>query len=268
MKRILTAAVITPFFFWAVVFSPYWVFMLVLAAVALICFHEYLGIAYAHFPDAPDPRRNPAGYAAGVLLLIIPWYDMGAFLVMFALLAFLITLGYRDLSRSLPMASMAVMGVVYVFGAWRCGAALRELSPWWLLYASAINWVGDTFAYFTGKAFGRHKLAPSVSPGKSWEGTLGSIASGVVLGPLLLHVAFPKLGLPQIEILPAIVLSLLANVAGQLGDLAESAIKRGAGVKDSGNSLPGHGGWLDRVDSSLFSIPVVYWLIQLRWFLP
>lgn len=268
MKRVLTAAVITPFFFWAVVYSPYWAFLAVLAGVALICYHEYLGIVAAHFPKAPDPRRNPTGYIAGLLLLIIPWYDMGAFLVIFALLALLLTLKHEDLGTSLPMASCAVMGLVYVFGAWRCGVALRELSPWWLLFASAVNWVGDTFAYFTGKAIGRHKLAPSVSPGKSWEGTFGSIASSVVLGPLLLHWGFPKLDLPAVAIVPAVVLSLVANVAGQLGDLAESAIKRGAGVKDSGSSLPGHGGWLDRVDSSLFSIPVVYWLIQLRWFAP
>jgi phosphatidate cytidylyltransferase len=268
MKRVLTALVITPFFFYVVVYAPWWAFLPVLAGVALICYHEYLGIVRAHLPQAPDPRKNPAGYLAGLLLLLIPWYDMGAFLVLVALAMLVIALNYRGLQYSLPLAAAQTMGVVYIFGAWRCGAALRELSPWWLLFASAVNWVGDTFAYFGGRALGRHKLAPSISPGKSWEGTLVSVAVTTAVGAFCLHWGFPRLGQPEVELLPAILLTMLANVAGQLGDLAESAIKRGAGVKDSGNSLPGHGGWLDRVDSSLFSIPVVYWLIQLRWFVP
>lgn len=268
MKRILTASVLTPFFFYIVVFAPWWAFTVVLAAVALICFHEYLGIVHAHFADAPDPRRNIAGHLAGMGLLLIPWYDMGAFLVMVALAALVFVLGLKDLSKSLPLAACTVMGVVYVFGAWRCAAALRDLSPWWLLFASGVNWVGDTFAYVTGRFLGKHKLAPSISPGKSWEGTVGSIIATVLLGAWLLTWGFPRLGQPEIHLLPAVILTLLANIAGQVGDLVESAIKRGAGVKDSGSSLPGHGGWLDRVDSSLFSIPVVYWLIQLRWFLP
>ena len=174
-----------------------------------------------------------------------------------------LTLRAKSLAVILPLASMAVFGVLYIFGSWRCGVALRTLSPWWMLFALAVNWVGDTFAFYFGKNFGRHKLAPTISPGKSWEGTLASLASSLVLGYLFLHWKFPQVGAVQ-----AIVLCLSANVVGQVGDLCESAIKRGAGVKDSGNLLPGHGGWLDRVDSSLFSVPVVYWLLQQRWILP
>lgn len=268
MKRILTALVMTPFFFYVVVFAPWWAFLPILSAVALICYHEFLGIVAGHFPEAPDLRRNPAGYVAGVVLLLIPWYDMGGLLVLVALTAMVMALAYRNLAHCLPLSASLVLGVVYVFGAWRCGAALRELNPWWLLFAAAVNWVGDTFAYFTGRLAGKHKLAPRVSPGKSWEGTAGSMAATAVLGVLFLHFGFPRLGQPAVGWLPAIAMTLLANVAGQLGDLVESALKRGAGIKDSGSSLPGHGGWLDRVDSSLFSIPVVYWLLQFRWFLP
>jgi phosphatidate cytidylyltransferase len=115
-----------------------------------------------------------------------------------------------------------------------------------------VNWIGDTGAYYFGRNFGRHKLAPIVSPGKSWEGAAASAAASVLFGIFVL----PRF--VNIDLLPAGLISIAANVAGQVGDLAESAIKRGAGVKDSGTLLPGHGGMLDRVDSSLFSLPVLY----------
>ena len=167
----------------------------------------------------------------------------------------------RDLAGVLPMASGALLGVVYIFGSWRCGVQLRAMDPWWMLFALAINWLGDTFAFYAGSAFGRHKMAPRISPAKSWEGAAASLISGVVLGSLFIQYKFPNVGLVQ-----AILLCAAANIAGQCGDLSESALKRGAGVKDSGNLLPGHGGWLDRVDSSLFSVPVVYWLLSQEWF--
>ena len=115
-----------------------------------------------------------------------------------------------------------------------------------------MNWIGDSGAYYFGRNFGRHKLAPIVSPGKSWEGAAASLVVSVLFGVFVLP-RFVGIGLWQ-----AAAVSVAANIAGQIGDLAESAIKRGAGVKDSGTLLPGHGGMLDRVDSSLFSLPVLY----------
>jgi len=263
MKRILTGLIITPFFFYSVVAAPDWFFLLVLASVGLLCYYEFLGIAGAHFPDAGfDPRRNPAGYLAGIFLLILPQGE-ALYLTLFALLIWILALRGRSLNVILPMTAMAVFGVIYIFGSWRCGIALRTMSPWWMLFATAINWTGDTFAFYFGKNFGRHRLAPVVSPNKSWEGTLASLIGTLLLGVWFLHWKFP-----QVDLLPAVILCLTANVSGQLGDLCESAIKRGAGVKDSGHLLPGHGGWLDRVDSSLFSVPVVYWLLSQRWVLP
>jgi phosphatidate cytidylyltransferase len=118
--------------------------------------------------------------------------------------------------------------------------------------------VGDTGAYYVGRRFGRHKLAPIVSPGKSWEGAWASAVTGGVFGLVYLRLTVP--GVPVWE---AVLLALAANIAGQVGDLAESAIKRGAGVKDSGSLLPGHGGLLDRLDSTMFSMPVTYVLLTL-----
>jgi phosphatidate cytidylyltransferase len=127
-----------------------------------------------------------------------------------------------------------------------------------LFFALALNWAGDTVAYYVGRQFGRHKLAPLVSPKKSWEGAIASVAGSILFGVLYLGHFMPSLRWWQI-----IGMAVVGNVAGQFGDLAESAMKRGAGVKDSGSILPGHGGLLDRVDSTLFALPVIYVLYAL-----
>jgi phosphatidate cytidylyltransferase len=139
----------------------------------------------------------------------------------------------------------------------RCAIDLRGISQYWLFFALSLNWVGDIAALYIGRMIGRHKLAPLVSPGKSWEGAAASMIASVAYGALY----FPRL-LPSVPLLEALGLAALANIAGQLGDLCESALKRGAGVKDSGTLLPGHGGWLDRVDSTLFALPVVYFIVS------
>src|SRR5205085_1344337 len=122
-----------------------------------------------------------------------------------------------------------------------------------LMYGLMLNWVGDSGAYFVGKRFGKHKLAPRVSPKKSWEGAIASMITSVVVAGL-----YVLQFIPTVPVVHAIALTAVANIAGQFGDLAESALKRGAQVKDSGTILPGHGGFLDRVDSSLFALPVIY----------
>jgi phosphatidate cytidylyltransferase len=159
------------------------------------------------------------------------------------------------LAHALPRTSLLVMGVIYVFGCWRCALVLHERSPHWLMYALLVSWTGDIGAYYIGKAFGKHRLADRVSPKKSWEGAAASVATSVLLaGAYLVH--FVGVGIAE-----AVLITAVANAAGQLGDLAESAMKRGAGVKDSGALLPGHGGYLDRVDSALFVMPVIaVWL--------
>ena len=121
-----------------------------------------------------------------------------------------------------------------------------------------LSWAGDIAALYIGRPFGKHKMAPRVSPAKSWEGAAGSVAGGMLVGGIYAHYL-----IPQAPLVEALALAAAGNIAGQLGDLCESALKRGAGVKDSGTLLPGHGGWLDRIDSSLFSVPIVYALLKL-----
>ena len=261
MKRLITGLFLVPFFFYVVALGHDALFLIVLAMVGIFCLYEFLGILAARFPDFTDLRRNPLPYAAGAFLLVMPSHE-GLFLTLFALLAMAIGMRQKDLAGSLPIASGVVLGVIYIFGAWRCGLLLRGISPWWMLFALAINWVGDTFAYYAGSRFGKHRLAPRISPAKSWEGAIASVLASMILGAV-----YFRFLLPDVPLLQAIILCFVANATGQIGDLAESAFKRGAGVKDSGSILPGHGGWLDRVDSSLFSVPVVYWLVTQPWFL-
>lgn len=253
MKRILTALVVAPLVIYAVGWGRLYLFLAVLSSIALLCYYEYAGIVAGYGIEKP----GPFGYAAGMVILLVP-HD-GAFLVtVIALLALSLGLAARDLAKSLPRAAAVFFGVIYIFGAWRVAIQLRERSHWWLLFALLLNWLGDSAAYYVGRRFGKHKMAPRVSPKKSWEGAAASLVTSTVFAALYL----PRL-IPSVTLLPAILIGVAGNVAGQIGDLAESAIKRGAGVKDSGTMLPGHGGWLDRVDSVLFSVPAIFGLV--RW---
>jgi phosphatidate cytidylyltransferase len=247
MKRIATSLVLIPLVVWVVLAAPYWVFAAVLAAIGLLAFHEFDQIAKA---QGIAPAGWP-GMAAGLALLLGPEPFLIAALA--ALAAMMLALRVRDLATALPSAAVFLLGVVYIFGAWRCAVGLREINPHWLMIALLVSWAGDTAALYIGRAFGKRKLAPRVSPAKTWEGSVGSVAGGMLAAGIYAHYLIPPAPLGGV-----LALAAAANIAGQMGDLCESAFKRGAGVKDSGTMLPGHGGWLDRIDSSLFSVPVVY----------
>jgi phosphatidate cytidylyltransferase len=256
MKRVVTALVLIPFFLYVVLWAPQWAFLATVVAVAALCFREYSELAALHGVAKP----GLFGYVAGLLLLLLPGRE-GPLLVLIAILGMSLALRARQMTQSLPDAAVLLLGVVYVFGSLRCGIELRAISQYWLFFALSLNWVGDIAALYVGRSLGRHKLAREVSPAKSWEGSIASTVASVIYGAIY----FPRL-LPAAPLAEALGLTVVANIAGQLGDLCESAMKRGAGVKDSGNLLPGHGGWLDRLDSSLFALPVVYFVVSnLRW---
>jgi phosphatidate cytidylyltransferase len=256
MKRVVTALLLIPFFVYIVLWAPRWAFLITVAAVAVLCFHEYSELVALHGIGKP----GLFGYAAGLLLLLLPGKG-GAFFVLVAILGMALALRSREMARALPDAAALLLGVAYVFGSLRCGVELRAMNPYWLFFALSLNWAGDIAALYVGRLIGRHKLAPSVSPGKSWEGSIASTVASVVYGAF--YFSWLMKMVPPAE---ALGVTVIANVAGQFGDLCESAIKRGAGVKDSGKLLPGHGGWLDRVDSSLFALPVIYFVVSnLGW---
>lgn len=259
MKRALTALVLVPIAVYAVMFSGPQVFMATVAVFAILCFREYARIT--------DAFALP-GYVAGLLILVAPLNQAALILFLTALAAMCLVMSADDFAKGASQASALVLGVAYVFGSWKTslllhevqGPAFRGLSAgrYWLMFSLILNWIGDTGAYYVGRRFGKHKLAPVVSPGKSWEGAAASAVTGVVFGSIFLPFM-----ITGISWWVAGIVSLVANAAGQIGDLAESALKRGAGVKDSGTMLPGHGGILDRLDSSLFAMPVVYTLVML-----
>jgi phosphatidate cytidylyltransferase len=252
MKRILTALVLIPLVVWIVLAGPQWSVLAIMALVGLIAFYEFDNIAGAQ----GVAKSGWVGMAAGLILLFTPepaW--VAIVIITVGLMA--LELRQADLAKSMTGAATALLGVVYIFGAWRCGLELRLINPHWLMIALLVSWAGDTAALYVGRSIGRHKLAPRVSPSKTWEGSIGSVIGGVVAAGVYAYYLIPPAPLWAV-----LAVAAAGNIAGQLGDLCESAFKRGAGVKDSGTTLPGHGGWLDRIDSSLFSIPVVYALLR------
>jgi phosphatidate cytidylyltransferase len=150
----------------------------------------------------------------------------------------------------------------------------------WILYLLLVVWAGDVLAYFVGRAVGRHLMSPRVSPKKTWEGAAASLLASLGVGILLFGHALQvssfllriglierrdgMFGLEKPELWPIVLLTVALNIAAQLGDLVESLIKRGAGVKDSGTILPGHGGMLDRIDALLFAAPVLWFYAAWR----
>jgi phosphatidate cytidylyltransferase len=255
MRRLITAIGLLVIALYLIFFAPHVVFVAAAVCMGLLCYWEYAGLVAAH----GIPKPGVFGLLAG--LLIVSWPLVARFagitvptgLAVLMILAFIALLRSANLRDVLPAVAAVLLGAFYAFAPWRFAIDLRGESVHLLFFALALNWAGDTAAYYVGRSFGRHKLAPAVSPGKSWEGALASVAGSVIFGLLYLGHFLPLL--PWWEI---VVFAVLGNIAGQFGDLAESAMKRGAGVKDSGNLLPGHGGMLDRVDSSLFALPIVY----------
>lgn len=248
MRRVLTSLALVPFVVYVMLWGPRWLLAAVVGLAAAICWWEYCGIAAAR------TTWRLTGAFAGLLVLAAP-LEVGFPVLTILALAGLVWPVWAGEPPGTGLARTAVLflGILYIFGAWRCALLLYALNPACLAFAVVLNWAGDVFAFYAGRSLGRHKLAPGVSPNKSWEGAAASLAASVIFG-----IVYLGRFLPGMSPLEAALLSAMGNVAAQIGDLAESALKRGAGVKDSGALLPGHGGLLDRVDGTLFAMPVIY----------
>ncbi len=258
MKRVLTAAVLLPVFF-AAVLAPSSIWFAALAALAsLLAAREYFGLAEAL---GQRPFRA-AGYAWTLLALLSAWVPervppVAVNVAAVVAVSILALLSRMDLAQVLGSVAATAFGAFYLGMLPGCLLALKGLGQsrgtgFVLLTCTAV-WAGDSFAYYGGRLFGKHKLAPRVSPKKTWEGALagvlGSLAAGVVASAAYFQ---------ELPVFHALAICALVSVAGPLGDLFESALKRGAGVKDSSSLLPGHGGVLDRLDSLLFAAPAVF----------
>jgi phosphatidate cytidylyltransferase len=270
MKRVLTAAVLIPLVLLLVFKGSFLVITIFTALVAGLAAWEYLVLADAMGAKTP---RILVLIAIAILFatpLALPNDTGAAMLGALSLVLFVVCAFRSPLSRVLPDTAYSVFCLVYV-GMTLTTIPLisaRENGPSLLLFLFFVVWSGDVAALYVGKSIGRHKLAPSISPNKTWEGSVGSIAGSLLITLGLIGLA-DLLARHNIDIISYpgtigrwLLLAVLLNVAAQVGDLVESAIKRGAGVKDSGSLLPGHGGILDRIDALLLAAPVL-WYAQL-----
>ncbi len=274
MKRILTAAVLIPLVLLLVLKAPFWLVTVASAVVAGAAAWEFLALADAG--GAKTPRALVLASIAALFLCVFRNADLvGPALGAIGLLLFLVCVFRSPLDRVMRDAAASIFCVVYVGFTLATLPLLsvQEGGPSLVLLLLFVVWSGDIAALYVGKSLGKRKLAPKLSPNKTWEGTAASVA-GSLLITLALIGAARWLGGRGIDLLAYpgsvghwLLLALVLNVAAQLGDLAESALKRGAGVKDSGTLLPGHGGVLDRIDALLLAAPAL-WYAQLlkQWF--
>ncbi|MBI2956121.1 MAG: phosphatidate cytidylyltransferase [Acidobacteria bacterium] len=263
LKRVLTAAILIPAVVALVLWAPRWLFLLGVLPVALLALWEFLEMASR---VGTAPARLPV-YLLSVGVWTVAAYrpeELFAAVVAASFLLFAVSLLRREMTAEVFWAAATgIFSLLYLGVPWALAIDLRAgpQGQWALLYLLLLIWVGDTAAYFAGRGFGRHKLAPGISPGKTVEGTVASLLLTVAAGFYLFRAWFPDMAAVHGVLLPLVV-----NVAGQVGDLAESALKRSAGVKDSSALLPGHGGVLDRVDALLFALPALwyYWSLLTR----
>ena len=273
MQRILTAVVLIAAVFALIFFGQLWMIALFAAVVALLAAYEYLQLARAGGTTIPISWMIFG--TACLFLPIFPSWPLDAQLPLLSFLAvsLLAWNGFRiPANRVLPDTAQGLFGLLYV------GFPLTLLPLIWkqedgpalLLFLMVCVWSGDIAALYIGRNFGKRKLAPRLSPGKTWEGAIASVVGSVLAGMAVVLVSdrLAARGSTFLHITEplwqSILLAILINVAAQVGDLLESAIKRGANVKDSGTMLPGHGGILDRIDALLLAAPVLWYALLIK----
>ena len=290
-KRVATALVLIPVVVGLVLLTPTWAVAVATAVFTVLALWEYfaLGEAIGH------RAYRVLTVSCSLLLIYVQWrvlrpfayvslsvgtvtgglrmpasspglsrisamYSTGSIFFVFVLgLMVLILWTRRPLVETLPAAGISSSALLLV--AFPLSYAVRlhgwhEDGPKLLLFALVITWAGDSTAYFVGRAMGKHPLAPQVSPKKSWEGSVGGMVGSLIVGWAFSYWI-------RIPVGHLLAMAAIGNVAGQMGDLLESAYKRSAGVKDSGGLLPGHGGILDRIDALILCIPVIWYYVVL-----
>ena len=254
--RELTALVASPLAIWIIGWSHPLVFDATVATCALLALYEFLVLG-----------RRKGFHLPIVLCILVAAFILAAFIlepisvemgVFVALL--LIPASYvfakGSIDEALPSSAVAVMATLYV--GMLGGSLIRmrgdfPVGPKLVFFLLVVVWLGDAGAYYTGRAFGKHKLSPRISPKKTVEGLFGGIATSLVAA-VVIHFTF----FPEFPLAHAMVAGVILSACGVVGDLAESLWKRSADVKDSGTLIPGHGGFLDRFDSIFFTAPILY----------
>jgi phosphatidate cytidylyltransferase len=254
MKRVITALILIPFLIGIIYFAPPWVFTILVLFVALVSLNEFYAMMRPKAPETIVLLNYLLTALLFCALLGKGFFSIGIFplFVLFPL-AFFIS-SYSKNRPKMGDIGRTIMGPFYICLPLAFVAIIARLPQGqiWIFFILAVIFAGDTCSFYLGRSFGRHKLT-RISPGKTWEGALGGLLANVVSAGIFGYLFFPSLSLISI-----VVIGIAIGISGQVGDLAESMLKRMSNVKDSGTILPGHGGLLDRIDSLLFAIPVLY----------
>jgi len=261
-KRVITALWSIPLLIATVWFDrPFPWFTIIVAIWGLLAVYEFYRLVNTH----KMPLLTSLGLIWTLLFIISPHFKHDFFTLPLLLTSAVVlsliglVLRYRKEGAFIGWA-WTIAGILYVGWLLSHFIELRGLTDGrnWVFFALFITWASDTTAFFVGKALGRHHLVPNISPAKTWEGAVAGIGGAIIMSVLFFtHTPFH---LP-LSYGQAILLSMLVSVFGQLGDLVESLLKRNVGVKDSGGLIPGHGGFLDRIDSVVFAVVVVYYYV-------
>ena len=257
LNRWLTAIIAIPVLIYLIGPGPRWAFYVLVYAVSLVGMIEFYDMMA---PDLSKFVRYSMYFLTLLLFIVIYKRQISLALIVISLCAF-VPMTFFMLTR--PSASKewaadiskAVLGPIYV-GLPLAMLVMIDLLPngnIWIFFLLAVIFANDTGSFYFGRIFGRHKLYEAISPKKTWEGAIGGLLSSLAVAFIFLNILAPYR--PDLN---ALILVPALSIAGQIGDLAESMLKRNCGVKDSGRLLPGHGGVLDRIDGILFSIPVFY----------
>ncbi|MCP2619939.1 phosphatidate cytidylyltransferase [Candidatus Aminicenantes bacterium AC-334-K16] len=261
-KRLPTALVLLAIIFVTIQFAPAWLFFIILQIIVIAALMEFYGLCHRR---AVLPQRF-IGLAAALVLgstFYFPQFhlDIALFiiLVMVGFYYLLISNSVEKVVLFPQSIALTFFGVLYISFTLNFAFPIRQTyGPYIIYFLFAVIFIGDTGAYFIGKMWGRRPLAPIASPKKTWEGSLGGVITACLGGVLVQQLLWPSLGWTK-----ALVFAFFINLLAQISDPVESLFKRAVGVKDSSNLLPGHGGFLDRVDSLIFALPFFYFLV--RW---
>ena len=260
-KRWLTALILTPFLLWAIIKGSILLFAVLVSAVSILAIREYFDIICANETGSVPHTTRFIAYAACVALVTGACF--GSWPVLFFILALnmmalcvFVLARFSTLPHIFDLVARQVLGVVYIPLSLALLVFIRntEGGSLWVIWLLIVCFVNDTGALYVGTFKGKQKLAPNISPNKTIEGAVGGLVISVMAGLLFNLVFFQDV----FRALGCIPCALCVAVAGQIGDLFESAMKRVGGIKDSGKILPGHGGMLDRIDGVLLAIPVFY----------
>jgi len=262
LKRWITGLTALPFLLLLIFKGSLFHFAIVVSLIAIIALWEYFHIVLPGRPEGLGP--GPVPYLAYITAPLIIWgsYRQSYQLIVAFITLNLVVAGIMAILRFgrdpdvLSTVTKQLLGVIYIPLLLSYLVMLRSESDGsiWVLFLLFIVFAGDIGALYTGLSLGRHKLCPAVSPKKTIEGSIGGLAANLCIGSI-----FKAIFLPELPWGACLVFFVLIGIAGQIGDLFESIIKRSSNIKDSGSILPGHGGFLDRADAAMFAAPVAYY---------